>query len=156
MSVRSSAGTSDDSNALARALVRRLRPAVLATFVAAKKAAFTAGAEERRKRRDALLQKLEEANLRLQLFAKAVELFEGDAATGPLLQRHLLRTTATEAADALLMSESEAEAEDGDERERTAGEHLSGRRERNVSQLSGKACVDINKWARTPSPGVRA
>ncbi|GAQ86755.1 E3 UFM1-protein ligase 1 homolog [Klebsormidium nitens] len=115
------AGTSDDSNKLARALVRRLRPTVLATFVAAKKAAFTAGAEERRKRRDALLQKLEEANLRLQLFAKALELFEEDAATGPLLQRHLLRTTATEATDALLMSEREAEAEDGEEREPTAG-----------------------------------
>jgi hypothetical protein len=85
---------------------------VVATFVAAKRAAFTAGAEERRKRRDALLQKLEDVNLKLQLFSKALELFDADTTTGPVLHRHLLRTTATEAADVLLRSESEASAQD--------------------------------------------
>lgn len=120
-------GTSGDSNPLAHALVQRLRPATLAAFAAAKKAAFTAGAEERRKRRDAALQKLDETSLRLQLFARALELFDGDASTGPVLHRHLLRTTATEAADALLMSEAEAGAdEDGVQPEQTAGKRLVG------------------------------
>ncbi|KAG2451252.1 hypothetical protein HYH02_003859 [Chlamydomonas schloesseri] len=64
-------------------------------------AAFTAGAEERRRAKEALAKSLEEAYGRLLLYGAGAEGFVDDEATHTTLQRHALRTTGAECVDLL-------------------------------------------------------
>lgn len=83
-------------------LLAELRPAVVAEYERALHAIFTAGAEKRRRLRDAAAAALDAAHERLQLHSHGAELFAGDEATLAVLQRHLLRGVGAECADALL------------------------------------------------------
>eukprot|EP00850_Spirogloea_muscicola_P000074 SM000001S04476 [mRNA] locus=s1:439796:445141:+ [translate_table: standard] len=116
-----------ESGALALALAAKLRPFVVQALAEAKRAAFTVGAEERRKRKDAVQLKLGEVwNLvkalhrcilhgQLLLYSKALDLFEDDPSTLAILTRHLLRSTATSEADLLIQHlELEQRIEDGE------------------------------------------
>eukprot|EP00850_Spirogloea_muscicola_P011329 SM000070S21295 [mRNA] locus=s70:98473:103870:+ [translate_table: standard] len=104
-----------ESGALALALAAKLRPFVVQALAEAKRAAFTAGAEERRKRKDALQLKLGELHGQLLLYSKALDLFEDDPSTLTILTRHLLRSTATSEADLLIQHmEFEQKIADGE------------------------------------------
>eukprot|EP00897_Mesotaenium_endlicherianum_P008473 jgi/Mesen1/7654/ME000400S06852 len=92
-------------SALALALARKLRPTLLASFAAAKRAAFTAGAEDRKRRRDLLQQRLDELHASLQLHAKALDVFADDLAVQAVVEKHLLRTSAAECGDLILRSQ---------------------------------------------------
>eukprot|EP00887_Chlorella_sp_A99_P000841 scaffold5.g841.t1 len=105
---------------LPAAIVAELRPAALQEYERTLHAIFTAGAERRRRLREAAAAALDEAAPRLAAYAHGAELFGGDEATLAVLHRHLLRTVAAEVADALLryLTADEAaasEAEGGDE-----------------------------------------
>ncbi|KAG2435773.1 hypothetical protein HXX76_006969 [Chlamydomonas incerta] len=93
-------GGGEDKAAAVAALL--LGGAVVA-YEEALQAAFTAGAEERRRAKDALARSLEEAYGRLLLYGGGAEGFTaaGDEATATTLQRHALRTTGAECADLL-------------------------------------------------------
>eukprot|EP00850_Spirogloea_muscicola_P017439 SM000150S01698 [mRNA] locus=s150:5550:10970:- [translate_table: standard] len=91
-----------ECGALALALAAKLRPFVVQALAEGKRAAFSAGAEERRKRKDAVQLKLGELHGQLLLYSKALDLFEDEPSTLAILTRHLLRSTATSEADLLI------------------------------------------------------
>ncbi|KAL3684082.1 hypothetical protein R1sor_002104 [Riccia sorocarpa] len=135
-----------DGGALAKSLADLVRPIVISTWAAVKRASFTANAEDRRRRLDSLQQRLDEAYSHLQLFEKALDLFEEDSATTLILQRHLLRTSAAEITDMFLKAQNqEKELEEGDgseghERSSAASDHLStGERMSLAKRLRGNA-----------------
>eukprot|EP00271_Cylindrocystis_brebissonii_P007115 TRINITY_DN20280_c0_g1_i1.p1 TRINITY_DN20280_c0_g1~~TRINITY_DN20280_c0_g1_i1.p1 ORF type:complete len:378 (-),score=105.92 TRINITY_DN20280_c0_g1_i1:622-1608(-) len=98
--------SSTGEGSLAVGLAERVRPRLIAAVASARKAAFSAGADERRKQREGAQKLLEEVWGLLQLYCKGLEAFEAEAPVLPILHRHLLRTTASEAADILLRFES--------------------------------------------------
>lgn len=98
------AGAGEDGNGLARSLVTYLRPMLVDSWKAKRNAIMAANAEKRRHVLDKLQQHLDEAYLNFQLFEKALELFEDDPSTSVILHRHLLRTTATEITDMILLT----------------------------------------------------
>ncbi|KXZ55512.1 hypothetical protein GPECTOR_2g1061 [Gonium pectorale] len=85
----------------AAAVAELLLGGAVAAYEQALQAAFTAGAEERRRARDALARQFEEAFSRLQLYGTGAEGFAADEATYTTLQRHALRTTGAECVDLL-------------------------------------------------------
>uniref|UniRef100_A0A383VL45 E3 UFM1-protein ligase 1 homolog n=1 Tax=Tetradesmus obliquus TaxID=3088 RepID=A0A383VL45_TETOB len=107
---------------LAKAIAETIRPAALAAYQEALASVFTSGAEARRKAKDGalraleeafallqlyergceLLQALEEAFALLQLYERGCELLQADEAVQTVMQRHLLRSTGTDALDCLL------------------------------------------------------
>lgn len=93
-----------DGNGLARSLVMHLRPMLVDSWKAKRNAIMAANAEKRRQVLDKLQQLLDEAYLNLQLFEKALDLFQDDPSTSVILHRHLLRTTATEITDMILLA----------------------------------------------------
>eukprot|EP01018_Ginkgo_biloba_P020703 Gb_30282 [translate_table: standard] len=108
----------EGTNALARSLAAYLRPMVIDSWKEKKHAFLAAHAEERRRSLDKLQQKLDEAYLNLQLFEKALDLFDNDPSTLVVLHRHLLRTTATEIADMILLAlEFDRRLQSGDSEE---------------------------------------
>ncbi|PNW71999.1 hypothetical protein CHLRE_16g686650v5 [Chlamydomonas reinhardtii] len=92
-------GGGEDKAAAVAALL--LAGAVVA-YEEALQAAFTAGAEERRRAKEALSRSLEEAYGRLLLYGAGAEGFAAeDEATHATLMRHALRTTGAECVDLL-------------------------------------------------------
>ncbi|GAB4816872.1 hypothetical protein N2152v2_003918 [Parachlorella kessleri] len=87
---------------LASDLATELRPAVVAEYERALHAIFTAGAERRRRLREAAGAALDVAHQRLQLYAHGAQLFVDDESTSATLDRHLLRSAAADCMDALL------------------------------------------------------
>lgn len=119
------AGTDDDGvGMLPKAISAHIRSLVMSTWEKAKQASFTAAAEERRHLVETLRKKTDELYASLQLFMKALDLFDDDPLTLTALHRHLLRTTASELVDVILQSqELEKIFEDGE----VCGELLSTR-----------------------------
>ncbi|KAG6541195.1 hypothetical protein Mapa_017429 [Marchantia paleacea] len=114
-----SAGIEGDADgeggSLPKSLAEWVRPSVISTWAAVKRASFNSSSEDRRRRVDSLQQKLDEAYADLQLFEKALDLFEEDNNTALILQRHLLRTTAAEITDMFLTAQNlERQLEEGD------------------------------------------
>lgn len=109
---------------LAAAVAAVLRPSVLAEYDSALAAIFTAGAERRRRLREAAAAALDEAHTRLCVLARGAELFEGDEATAGVLARHLLRTAAADCVDAVLRYLAADEAAAGEGGEEEGGEGL--------------------------------
>ena len=87
---------------LSSALAEHVHCAALAAFSEAQRAALSQGAEERRRRLDALTRRADEAYAHLLLLAKGAELFASDDAVAPLLAKQLLRSPGADVADALL------------------------------------------------------
>lgn len=103
-----SAGVEEDEDGvLIRALAELIRPRVVAAAIQAKRALFSAQAEDRRRRMDTLQHKIDEIYSNFQLYSKALELFEDNGKTGVVLHRHLLRTTGAELVDLFLITQGE-------------------------------------------------
>ncbi|XP_052183212.1 E3 UFM1-protein ligase 1 homolog [Diospyros lotus] len=94
----------DDPETILRPLVNHLRPMLLNSWKERKKAAFTENAQGMKRVIDNLQRKIDEAFLNMQLYEKALDLFEDDQSTSVILHRHLLRTTATFIADSVLLN----------------------------------------------------
>ncbi|KAI3450468.1 hypothetical protein Pfo_007133 [Paulownia fortunei] len=94
----------DDPETVLAPLAHYLRPMLLNSWVERRKAAFTENAQKMKRVFDDLQRKLDEAFLNIQLYEKALDLFEDDQSTAVLLHKHLLRTTATPIVDTLLVN----------------------------------------------------
>ncbi|XP_051134469.1 E3 UFM1-protein ligase 1 homolog [Andrographis paniculata] len=94
----------DDPETVLTPLANHLRPKLLHAWMEKKKAAFTENAQKMKRVLDNLQRKLDEALLNIQLYEKALDLFDDDHQTGVLLHKHLLRTAATPIVDMLLIN----------------------------------------------------
>ncbi|KAK7257759.1 hypothetical protein RIF29_31973 [Crotalaria pallida] len=92
----------DDPETILRPLANQLRPTIISSWMEKKKALLTDNAERMRRLLDNLQKKLDESFLNMQLYEKALELFEDDQSTSVVLHRHLLRTVAAPMVDMLL------------------------------------------------------
>ncbi|KAG8387771.1 hypothetical protein BUALT_Bualt02G0055900 [Buddleja alternifolia] len=85
-------------------LANYLRPMLLNSWMERRKATFTENAQKMKQVLDNLQRKLDEVFLNIQLYEKAIDLFEDDQSTAVLLHKHLLRTAATSIVDTLLVN----------------------------------------------------
>jgi hypothetical protein len=79
-----------------------MKPMLINSLKERRKKIFTENADRMRRLIDDLQKKLDESFLNMQLYEKALDLFEDDQSTAVVLHRHLLRTTAATIADTLL------------------------------------------------------
>ncbi|KAG4198629.1 hypothetical protein ERO13_A05G098800v2 [Gossypium hirsutum] len=91
----------DDPQAILKYLADYLRPMLANYLKERRKALFTENVEKMKILLDNLQRKLDESFLNMQLYEKALDLFEDDQSTSVTLHRHLLRTVATWIADML-------------------------------------------------------
>ncbi|MCL7032615.1 hypothetical protein MKW94_013471 [Papaver nudicaule] len=94
----------DDPHTLIRPLATYLRPMLLNSWKERRKTVFTENAEKMKHLLDDLQKKLDEEFLNMQLYEKALDLFEDDPSVSVVLHKHLLRTTATSIVDQLLIT----------------------------------------------------
>nr|KYP68439.1 UPF0555 protein KIAA0776 isogeny family [Cajanus cajan] len=92
----------DDPETILRPLANQLRPTIISSWMEKRKALLTNNAERMKRLLDNLQKKLDESFLNMQLYEKALELFEDDQSTFVVLHRHLLRTVAAPMVDILL------------------------------------------------------
>lgn len=92
----------DDPETIIRPLANYLRPKLVNFWKQRRKALFTENAVKMKNLLDNLQKKLDESFLNMQLYEKALDLFEDDQSTSVILHRHLLRTTAAAIADTLI------------------------------------------------------
>ncbi|KAI4322188.1 hypothetical protein L6164_021905 [Bauhinia variegata] len=92
----------DDPETILRPLANHLRPTLIRFWMERKKALFAENSERMKRLLDNLQRKLDESFLNMQLYEKALELFEEDQSTSVVLHRHLLRTVAASMVDMLL------------------------------------------------------
>ncbi|KAJ4725901.1 E3 UFM1-protein ligase 1 [Melia azedarach] len=93
----------DDPQTILRPLANYMRPMLINYLKEKRKALFTENAKMKRLL-DNLQKKLDESFLNMQLYEKALDLFEDDQATSVILHRHLLRTTAAAIVDTLFLN----------------------------------------------------
>ncbi|KAL1558629.1 E3 UFM1-protein ligase 1 [Salvia divinorum] len=93
----------DDPEAVLAPLAHYLRPMLLNSWMERRKAAFTDNAQQMKQLHDHLQRMLDEAFLNIQLYEKALDLFEDDPPNAVFLHKHLLRTAATPIVDTLLV-----------------------------------------------------
>ncbi|KAK8550975.1 hypothetical protein V6N13_119475 [Hibiscus sabdariffa] len=91
----------DDPQTIIKYLSDYLRPKLINYWKERRKALFTENVEKMKHLLDAVQRKLDESFLNMQLYEKALDLFEDDQSTSVTLHRHLLRTVATSIADML-------------------------------------------------------
>ncbi|MBA0807311.1 hypothetical protein Gohar_023123 [Gossypium harknessii] len=91
----------DDPQTIIKYLADYLRPMLANYLKERRKALFTENVEKMKVLLDNLQRKLDESFLNMQLYEKALDLFEDDQSTSVTLHRHLLRTVATSIADIL-------------------------------------------------------
>ncbi|XP_058199638.1 E3 UFM1-protein ligase 1 homolog [Rhododendron vialii] len=94
----------DDPETILRPLANHVRPMLLNSWKERRKVAFTDNAQRMKRVLDNLQRKIDESFLNMQLYEKALDLFEDDQSTSVILHRHLLRTTATSIADTVLLN----------------------------------------------------
>ncbi|KAK6142075.1 hypothetical protein DH2020_012177 [Rehmannia glutinosa] len=94
----------DDPETILAPLANYLRPMLLNSWMERRKVVFTENAQKMKRVLDDLQRKLDEAFLNIQLYEKALDLFEDDQSTAVLLHKHLLRTAATPIVDTLLVN----------------------------------------------------
>ncbi|XVE59187.1 hypothetical protein DITRI_Ditri05aG0025200 [Diplodiscus trichospermus] len=92
----------DDPQTIFKHLADYLRPMLVNYWKERRKALFTENVEKMKRLLDNLQRKLDESFLNMQLYEKALDLFEDDQSTSVTLHRHLLRTFASSIADMLL------------------------------------------------------
>ncbi|XP_040992719.1 E3 UFM1-protein ligase 1 homolog isoform X2 [Juglans microcarpa x Juglans regia] len=92
----------DDIEIILRPLAKHLRPMLINSWKERRKSLFTENAERLKRLLDNLQRKLDESFLNMQLYEKALDLFEDDQSTSVILHRHLLRATAAPIVDTLL------------------------------------------------------
>ncbi|KAG6583453.1 E3 UFM1-protein ligase 1-like protein, partial [Cucurbita argyrosperma subsp. sororia] len=91
----------DDPATILQPLVNHLRPMLNNSWRERRKALFTENAEKMKRLLDSTQQKLDESFINLQLYEKALDLFEDDQSISVVLHRHLLRTSAAPIVDML-------------------------------------------------------
>ncbi|XP_022151600.1 E3 UFM1-protein ligase 1 homolog [Momordica charantia] len=91
----------DDPAIILQPLVNHIRPMLNNSWRERRKALFTENAEKMKRVLDSTQQKLDETFLNLQLYEKALDLFEDDQSISVILHRHLLRTSAAPIVDLL-------------------------------------------------------
>ncbi|MQM06836.1 hypothetical protein Taro_039665, partial [Colocasia esculenta] len=96
-------GDPDDSQILLRHLAFHLRPMLVSSWKKRRSMLLVETAERRRRLLDNLQRQLDEAYLDLQLYEKALELFEDEPSTSIILHKHLLKTMATGIVDKFLV-----------------------------------------------------
>ncbi|KAK9280318.1 hypothetical protein L1049_014006 [Liquidambar formosana] len=94
----------DDPQTILRPLANYLTPMLHNLLKERRKTLFTDNAEKMKRLLDSLQRKLDESFLNMQLYEKALDLFEDDQPTSVILHRHLLRTTATSILEMLLIN----------------------------------------------------
>lgn len=94
----------DDPELVLAPLANYLRPMLLNSWMERRKAAFTENSQKMKRVIDNLQRKLDEAFFNIQLYEKALDLFEDDQSISVLLHKHLLRTAATPMVDTLLVN----------------------------------------------------
>ncbi|XP_010520295.1 PREDICTED: E3 UFM1-protein ligase 1 homolog [Tarenaya hassleriana] len=92
----------DNLESILKHLADHMRPMLVNSLKERRKKLFTENADRMKRLLDDLQKKLDESYLNMQLYEKALELFEDDQSTSVVLHRHLLRTTAASIADTLL------------------------------------------------------
>nr|VDC97026.1 unnamed protein product [Brassica oleracea] len=96
-------GTSEKNpDSILKHLADLMRPMLINSLKERRKKIFTENADRMKRLMDDLQKKLDESFLNMQLYEKALELFEDDQSTSAVLHRHLLKTTAATIADTLL------------------------------------------------------
>uniref|UniRef100_A0A7N0UCQ4 E3 UFM1-protein ligase 1 homolog n=1 Tax=Kalanchoe fedtschenkoi TaxID=63787 RepID=A0A7N0UCQ4_KALFE len=93
----------EDPESTLRPVASYLRPKLHNLWKDKRKALFTENIEKIRHVLDNLQKKLDEPFLNIQLYEKALDLFEDDPPTSAILHKHLLRTTAATIVDILLL-----------------------------------------------------
>ncbi|XP_073014815.1 E3 UFM1-protein ligase 1 homolog [Primulina eburnea] len=94
----------DDPESILAPLANYLRPMLINSWMERRNAAFTENSQKMKRVIDNLQRKLDEAFLNIQLYEKALDLFEDDQSISVLLHKHLLRTAATPMVDSLLVN----------------------------------------------------
>lgn len=92
----------ENPDSILKHLADLMRPMLINSLKERRKKIFTENADRMKRLMDDLQKKLDESFLNMQLYEKALELFEDDQSTSVVLHRHLLRTTAATIADTLL------------------------------------------------------
>ncbi|CAL5097269.1 unnamed protein product [Urochloa decumbens] len=115
-------GGSDDSNAPLKLLSSHLRPMLVDSWMKKRNTMLSGNAERRRNLLDNLQKQIDEAVLDMQLYEKALDVFEDDPATSGILHKHLLRSMGTPIVDKVLITlgkdsklKNGMEVEDGEE-----------------------------------------
>ncbi|KAF9665477.1 hypothetical protein SADUNF_Sadunf16G0126800 [Salix dunnii] len=91
----------EDPQTILGPLANYMRPMLISSLKEKRKTLFTENAGKMRHLLDNLQKKLDEAFLNMQLYEKALDLFEDDQSTCAVLHRHLLRTIAASIGDML-------------------------------------------------------
>ncbi|KAJ6755434.1 E3 UFM1-PROTEIN LIGASE 1 [Salix purpurea] len=91
----------EDPQTILGPLANYMRPMLISSLKEKRKTLFTENAGKMRHLLDNLQKKLDEAFLNMQLYEKALDLFEDDQSTCAVLHRHLLRTMAASIGDML-------------------------------------------------------
>ncbi|GAB2274296.1 hypothetical protein Dimus_009062 [Dionaea muscipula] len=94
----------DDPEIILKPLAKHLRPMLFSSWSESRKTLFAEKVDRMRLLLDTLQKKIDESFLNIQLYEKALDLFEDDKSTAILLHRHLLRTTAALVVDVLLLN----------------------------------------------------
>ncbi|KAL9268571.1 E3 UFM1-protein ligase 1-like protein [Drosera capensis] len=92
-----------DPEVIVMPLAKHLRPMLLNVWSERRKTLFAENADRMKQLLDSLQKKFEESFLSIQLYEKALDLFESDQSTSNVLHRHLLRTTSASIVDVLLL-----------------------------------------------------
>ncbi|KAL9266421.1 E3 UFM1-protein ligase 1-like protein [Drosera capensis] len=93
-----------DPEVIVMPLAKHLRPMLLNVWSERRKTLFAENADRMKQLLDSLQKKFEEESfLSIQLYEKALDLFESDQSTSNVLHRHLLRTTSASIVDVLLL-----------------------------------------------------
>ncbi|KAM0911298.1 hypothetical protein ACQ4PT_013564 [Festuca glaucescens] len=95
---------SDDLNGPIKLLASHLRPMLIDSWKKKRNTMLSENAERRRSVLDNLQKQLDEAVLDMQLYEKALDVFEDDPATSGILHKHLLRTLGTPTVDKILLT----------------------------------------------------
>ncbi|CAN6340226.1 unnamed protein product [Urochloa humidicola] len=97
-------GGYDDSNAPLKLLCSHLRPMLVDSWMKKQNTMLSGNAERRRNLLDNLQKQIDEAVLDMQLYEKALDVFEDDPATSGILHKHLLRSMGTPIVDKVLIT----------------------------------------------------
>ncbi|CAH8255041.1 unnamed protein product [Arabidopsis lyrata] len=92
----------ENPDSILKHLADLMRPMLINSLKERRKKIFTENADRMKRLMENLQKKLDESFLNMQLYEKALELFEDDQSTSVVLHRHLLRTTTATIADTLL------------------------------------------------------
>ncbi|EPS73082.1 hypothetical protein M569_01673, partial [Genlisea aurea] len=92
----------NDPEVVLASLSNFLRSMLINSWSQRRKVAFTENAQRTKQVIDNLQRKLDEGFVNVQLYMKALDLFEDDSSTSVLLSKHLLRTAAAPIVDTLL------------------------------------------------------